>query len=414
MNDLERRLATLSPEQKKLLEKKMKGKGLETKTQAEAKLEQKKIGQSKANRKGTSSFLSVEEAKMRTMDFSIFFFADDAMSEQSDLYQLLIECAKYADDKGFTAVWTPERHFHTFGGLYPNPSLLGSALSMVTNRLQIRAGSLVLPLHNPIRVAEDWAVVDNLSKGRIGLALAPGWHPDDFAINPSNYQDRKQILYESIETLYKLWSGEHIEVVTGTGKQMNIKTYPKPIQQKLPLWLSSAGSESSFYKAGELGLNILTSLINQSPEELGQKITIYRESLKKHGYQPEVFKVSLMIHTYIGEDLASVKEEVREPIYTYLKQNLDLHVNLAKNKVNAIDINQFTKDDQHSILSNAYERYFSRSSLLGTIEKCEEMVLKLKQVGVDECACLVDFGIELPEVLKSLELVNELKERCNP
>src|SRR6185369_2335392 len=90
--------------------------------------------------------------------FSLLFFSDDGSKETDDKYRLLFEAAKYADEHGFAAIWIPERHFQDFGGLYPNPATLAAALAMVTRRIQLRAGSVALPLHNPIRVAEEWSV----------------------------------------------------------------------------------------------------------------------------------------------------------------------------------------------------------------------------------------------------------------
>jgi len=90
------------------------------------------------------------------MDFSLFYFASDAGGGR-DQYRLLIEGAKFADEHGLSAVWTPERHFHQFGGLFPNASVTSAALAMVTNKVQLRAGSVVLPLHHPVRVAEEWS-----------------------------------------------------------------------------------------------------------------------------------------------------------------------------------------------------------------------------------------------------------------
>src|SRR5262249_23660124 len=107
----------------------------------------------------------------RHMDFSLFYFASAGGGESCDKYKLLIEGAKFADTHGFAAVWTPERHFHAFGGLYPNPSVTSAAIATVTENVQIRAGSVVLPLHDPLRVAEEWAVVDNLSHGRVAVSF---------------------------------------------------------------------------------------------------------------------------------------------------------------------------------------------------------------------------------------------------
>src|SRR4030095_15985745 len=116
----------------------------------------------------------------RKVAFSLYFFSDDGSRENGEKYRLAIESARFADAHAFTAVWTPERHFQAFGGLYPNPSVLGAALAAVTSRVGIRAGSVALPLHNPVRVAEEWSVVDNLSNGRVAVSFASGWHPDDF------------------------------------------------------------------------------------------------------------------------------------------------------------------------------------------------------------------------------------------
>src|SRR5207248_7111708 len=118
--------------------------------------------------------LRVNRTELRernAMDLSLFYFADDSAAD-GDRYRLLLEGAKFADAHNFTAIWTPERHFHPFGGLYPNPSVTSAAVAAITQKVQIRAGSVVLPLHDPLRVAEEWAVVDNLSAGRVGLSFA--------------------------------------------------------------------------------------------------------------------------------------------------------------------------------------------------------------------------------------------------
>lgn len=151
------------------------------------------------------------------MDFGLFYFADDSGALEADRYRLLLEGARFADENGFHAVWTPERHFHQFGGTYPNPSVTGAAIAATTSRVQVRAGSVVAPLHHPLRIAEEWSVVDNLSHGRAGVSFASGWHATDFALSPSTYQDRRTVMYERIEQVRALWRGEPIDVVDGLG-----------------------------------------------------------------------------------------------------------------------------------------------------------------------------------------------------
>src|SRR5690606_29078729 len=121
------------------------------------------------------------------VSLSLMFFSDTSQVEAGNRYDLVLEAARFADRHGFEAIWTPERHFHPFGGIYSSPATLTAALAATTQRVRLRAGSVVLPLEDPLRVAEAWAVVDNLSGGRVDLGFASGWNPNDFALAPDAY-----------------------------------------------------------------------------------------------------------------------------------------------------------------------------------------------------------------------------------
>src|SRR5881397_4168572 len=149
--------------------------------------------------------------------FSLLFFASAPAEFERDKFDLFRQSTRFADERGFEAVWIPERHFHAFGGMFPNPSLAGVVLAETTKRIRIRAGSVVLPLHHPVRVAEEWAVVDNLSNGRVGISFASGWQPEDFVVAPGNYAERKELMYRHIETVRQLWRGDPVTFPGATG-----------------------------------------------------------------------------------------------------------------------------------------------------------------------------------------------------
>ena len=150
-----------------------------------------------------------------TPQLSLFFFSADSAEQQGGKYQMLLESAKFADEHGFAAVWTPERHFQRFGGLYGSPSVTGAALAVTTKHISIRAGSVVLPLQNPLRVAEEWSMIDNLSDGRVAIAAASGWHANDFVLSPDTYQNRYEDMFSKIAIIQKLWRGERYHCRTG-------------------------------------------------------------------------------------------------------------------------------------------------------------------------------------------------------
>jgi natural product biosynthesis luciferase-like monooxygenase protein len=360
------------------------------------------------------------EARPGRMGFGLFYFAADA-ARPADAYRLLVEGAKFADTHGFDAVWTPERHFHAFGGLYPNAAVTSAALATVTSRVQLRAGSVVLPLHDPIRVAEEWAVVDNLSGGRVGLSFASGWHADDFALKPENYARRREVMAEHIATVRRLWRGESVRVVNGEGREVEVRTQPRPVQADPPLWVASAGSVETFRAAGRMGVNVLTNLLGQSTKELREKVTAYREARRAAGHAGDGV-VTVMLHTLVGPDTEAVRRLVREPFTRYLATSVDLVKSApwsfpafrapsgAGAQELALDAGAISPEDMQALLDHAFDRYFETAGLFGTPEKARTVVAGLAAIGVNEVACLVDFGVEPDVVLAHLPYLKQLMD----
>ncbi|MBV9788621.1 MAG: LLM class flavin-dependent oxidoreductase [Chloroflexi bacterium] len=399
MDDMAKRFAALSPEQRALLELRLKQKGL-----------QPSALDPTAPREQKPSAAPVD----RDMRFTLFFFSDQGSMESSQKYSLLLESAKFGDEHNFGAIWTPERHFQDFGGLYPNPSVLGAALAMITKRMQIRAGSVALPLHNPIRVAEEWSVVDNLSNGRVGVSFASGWHPRDFVLSPESYANRKALMYEHIQTIRRLWAGESLPVTAGNGEDMAVRILPRPIQEQLPIWITTSGSVETFVSAGEIGANILTSLslTSQPFEELAHKIKLYREALALHGHDPRKGIVSVMLHTFLGTDETAVKQLVREPMRNYLRTYVNQFDHASPER--RTHAGEVSEADKEMLLDGVFERYFATGALLGTPEKCTALVDRLQSIGVNEIGCLIDFGLDTETVVASLPYLNELKSWYDP
>ncbi|GCE05928.1 type I polyketide synthase [Dictyobacter aurantiacus] len=348
------------------------------------------------------------------IDFGLIFFSSSETPFHADKYRLVIESTKFADQHAFSSVWIPERHFTRDGWLYPNPAVLHAALARETRQIRLHAGSVVLPLHNPIRVAEEWAVVDNLSGGRVGIAFASGWHPTDFSLAPDNYQQRHEVMYRGIETVKRLWRGEKIQVTGGDGKQDEIQTYPTPIQRELPYWVTAAGNPNTFAKAGEIGANLLTHMYNQSVPELAEKIRIYRNARAEHGYDPATGQVSVMMHTFIGKDEATVREQIQGPFSEYLKSASYLVNAIAYSRGQQVDLKTLSEQDLNDYLLFVTDRLIStRRVLIGTPEQCADLIVELKEAGVSEIACQIDFGVDADLVMESMPYLNQLKELAN-
>jgi natural product biosynthesis luciferase-like monooxygenase protein len=348
------------------------------------------------------------------VEFSLFYFAADATDPAaSHRYRLLLEGARFADRHGFTAVWTPERHFHGFGGLYPNPAVTGAAVAAVTDRLSIRAGSVVAPLHHPLRIAEEWAVVDNISGGRAAISLAAGWNQADFVLQPGTFAQRQQRLAETVGTLRKLWRGESLTGSYAPGQEADYQVFPRPVQPEIPLWITSGGTAETFRLAGRLRTGLLTHLVRQGLDDLAEKIGEYRKALAEAG-SPWPGHVTLMLHTYLDEDAASARECLREPLERYLMESLDLFQSSVRRGAEGPDLTGTDDRYVRFVLRQAFDRYLESGGLFGPVEQARRMVEKVRDAGVDEIACLIDFGIPHELVLAGLRHLDRLRQMFAP
>lgn len=343
----------------------------------------------------------------KSIDLSLFFF--DAYEKDASSYSFYLECAKIADTNNLTAIWTPERHFDNVAGRFPNPAILSSAIAMVTDKIKIRAGSVVSPLHQTVRIAEEWAMVDQLSNGRAGLSLASGWHPQDFILAPKNYENRKLMMFEQLKQLRTLWSGDSILEKDHKDNMISIKTYPQPKQNQIPIWITAAANPETFAEAGKHGVNILTHLLNQTREDLAKSIDIYKVELQKSGHNPAEFTVTLMIHTFVAETDEEAISKASEALRSYLLE----HINLL-NKTSNVQLENKNPDSEiESFIDNVVKRFLSEASLIGSPETVRNIIGKFNQVGVNEFACLVDFGLPKETILSHLSLLNSIAETGN-
>jgi len=345
----------------------------------------------------------------RSVDFSLFFFSNQAEAETPQIlggeaYYLEKETALWADRNGFKAIWTPERHFQSFGASYPNPVVLSAALAAITKRVQIRAGSVVLPLHHPIRVAEDWALVDQISAGRVGIALASGWHQGDFVLAPGRFEERRDIFLDYLHKLRRLWAGETVSFPIDGGKEHHIKTYPQPVQGSIPLWITTSGRRETWLLAGELGLNILTGI--QEPEALRADIAAYRNARLENGFDPEKGIVTLMIHTFLAKETEEARAKAREPLKRYFRAFISQR---EVNQTLKVGSHSFSPNDLENLVDKAVDDFYRDNSLIGDIASCALLVKKFRSMGIDEIACLINFGLDAVHILEGLNYLGDVK-----
>ncbi|WP_433113689.1 MupA/Atu3671 family FMN-dependent luciferase-like monooxygenase [Micromonospora sp. CA-246542] len=336
------------------------------------------------------------ESPVSTIDRLSLYFFPAAGDNAADYYDMILRAAERADEAGFAAVWLPERHFVRFGGFSPNPAVLAAAVAARTDRIGIRAGSVAAPLHHPVRIAEEWSVVDNLSRGRVGVSFASGWHPDDFVLARTDHATRRDDTLAAITQVRSLWSGAAESYPSTAGGERAVRIRPRPIQQRLPVWLTAAGSPDTFVAAGSAGCGVMTALLGQTLGQLRENVERYRAAWRAAGH-PGSGDVVVMTHAYVS-DRPDLEAVLRPAMHDYLEGFLAQTAETGG-------------ADRQTLLEQAYQSYLHGTSLLGTPAKARRALAELSDAGADEVGCLVDFGLPADTVLDGLSALAALIER---
>jgi natural product biosynthesis luciferase-like monooxygenase protein len=357
MGDLSDRLRDLSPEQRRLLRERM--------------------------RRTADAPIADGPAPSR---LSLYFFASADSMPAADYYRMVLGAAEVADRAGLHALWLPERHFVDFGGFSPNPAVLAAAVAVRTQRLRIHAGSVAAPLQHAVRIAEDWALVDNLSGGRVGISFASGWHRDDFILARQDYARRREVTAQTIEQVRALWGGETLRQATTAGGEAEVRISPRPVQPSLPVWMTATGRPTTFIEAGTAGYGVMTALLGQTLPALRENIARYRTAWQEAGH-PGRGDVVVMVHAYVS-DRPDLEAFLRPSMRSYLA---------------AFQRQTSTAADADVLLEQAFRSYLHGPvSLLGTPGKARSVLSGLAAAGADEVGCLVDFGLPAETVLAGL------------
>jgi alkanesulfonate monooxygenase SsuD/methylene tetrahydromethanopterin reductase-like flavin-dependent oxidoreductase (luciferase family) len=193
------------------------------------------------------------------MRFSMRSGAHDATA-RADLYQATLEMCGWAEDHGAVAAILSQHHAVDDGYL-PSPVPLAAAIAARTTRLPISVAALLLALYDPIKVAEDLAVVDLISRGRVSYVVGIGYRPEEFAMFGVDRRTRAAMVEERIPLLQRLWAGE---VVAVEGRPVTVT--PLPFTPGGPLLAYGGGTEAAARRAGRLGLLFMAETHDASLE----------------------------------------------------------------------------------------------------------------------------------------------------
>jgi alkanesulfonate monooxygenase SsuD/methylene tetrahydromethanopterin reductase-like flavin-dependent oxidoreductase (luciferase family) len=203
--------------------------------------------------------------------------AKDGPGSAADLYAAAVEMAVWGEAKGAVAALVSEHHASPDGYL-PAPLVLASALAARTARLPIQVAALLVPLHDPIALAEQMAVLDLISRGRVSYVCAVGYRPEEYAMFGRDFRGRGRRMEESLAAMRRAWSGEPFVY---QGRPVCVT--PRPVTPGGPVLMMGGNSAAVVRRAARLGMGMLTQGGDPALEQ------VYRDACAEYGTQPQLF-----------------------------------------------------------------------------------------------------------------------------
>jgi probable LLM family oxidoreductase len=248
-----------------------------------------------------------------TIELGLSTFADLSSGVSSEQrMRELIEEAVLADELGLDVFAIGEHHRSDF--LISSPAVALAAVAVRTKRIRLSSAVTVLSSDDPVRVFQDFAQVDLLSGGRAEIMAGRGSFIESFSLFGYELDDYDELFTEKLELLLKLresthvtWSGRHRAALTDAA------IWPRPVQDRLPIWIAVGGTPQSVARAGMLGLPLTIAIIGGQPERFVPLVDLYRRAADSADRERTDTRLAINTHAFVGKTLAEADAAFAAP-----------------------------------------------------------------------------------------------------
>ncbi len=318
-----------------------------------------------------------------------------------EIYRNLLEDAELAERLGYHGVLVAEHHFTNYCAI-PNPLMLAAAIGQRTTRVRIGTAVIVLPLHNPVRVAEDIAQADQLTGGRLEVGLGRGYAPFEFAPLGLRLEDSAAAMADALDVLQRLWSGPDVSNPDGRWPFPPITVTPAPVQRpRPPVWLA-CGSATSFGTALDRGLFPFIAVGVKGRAFVEEFRRAFEAECAMRGREPRSVRFGAQLLAHTGDDEAEVERGAEAGRLMY-RMTGRLMAGTQRVRAGLVDLSGTEP------AADVATDQIASGSLVGGDEHVRRQLAWLEEVGVTDLSLNFRYGdVDTASVRRSMERVAEL------
>ena len=320
------------------------------------------------------------------MKFGLFIIGDDDPELGLDLtayYERMLEQVRHGESLGYECFWFGEHHFD-FHGVIPSPTVLMSAAATCTDTIRLGVAVALLPYRNPVLTAEEYAMIDVLSGGRLDFGVGRGTPPELVGFGVK--EDNRDLLVESLEVVEMAWREGRVSYQGRFHQIDDVSLNVQPVQRPLPPVYFAALSPGSYQVAGERGYPILGIPFASCKDmaEVKRKVSGYKQTLSQNGHDPAALDVGQTIHTHVAESDAAARRRARPAMSRYYEA-------------------------RKSVRPRGYDELDQgRMLMVGGPARCIEQIEEIADTGTNYIIFSMNFaGLDQASILESMAMMVE-------
>lgn len=337
----------------------------------------------------------------------LHLFENPSGRTEHEIVKEQFELMYAAEDLGFDSIQPAEHHFSEYGYL-ASPQVSLAAVAARTKRIRLGTGVVVLPFHNPIRVAEDFALLDLMSDGRVDLGVGRGYQPMEFAGFGVDQTKSREMFDEGIKLVQKCWTEDR---VTFHGKHYTVDDLcvrPKPLQQPHPPIYMACLSPETFAIAGAYGLNIfMSSAFGLDAVQAKQGVEAYRKARAENGFDPQSGQIANLFMIYAADSMEQARADFSEPV-TWYYRTIAKYVSPPVDQPPVPGYERYQQSRKLASQITFDELVKTPVLACGDVDHCVERVTYLaREYGFNEMLCWTRIGgMDRRKVQRAMELIS--------
>ena len=341
------------------------------------------------------------------MKFGLNFFPSFRAADYStaDYFAQCLRLAERADRLGFNSIKTVEHYFYDYGGHSPNPVVFLAAVAARTQRIRLITGAVIPAFNNPVKLAAELAVLDNLSNGRLDVGFGRAFIPKEFEVFGVNMDESRARFEEGIDIVTRLWTEDRVSYEGKFHRFCDVHLQPRPVQKPHPpIWVAAIASPESFVWAGRRGYNVMVVPYAGGIEKVREMVHAYRQAWRDAGHPPGREQIQTSLHCYVAETRAKAIEGVRPRVERYVEVFGEAVGSWANHQT--AQYPGYAKMVESIAQTTIESMLAGRQALIGSPEDVvEQLAYQVEAFGEIEPSMQVNFGgIGEEEAIRTLEL----------